>query len=240
MSLLELEGVNKAYGRGSSRRVVLENVSLQVGAGELVAIWGLRRSGRSTLLRIAAGLERPDVGAVRFEGREMHGRDSDELRRQIGFCRRSFGPTDGRPVLDQLMLSQLARGVNPAHAIVRVRSALSRVQAGRCAELRPSELAGGEAVRVMIARVLAAQPQVLVIDEPTLGVDAIDRDQVLALLRSLADDGVAVLTSTDKTVALAGADRALALSEGELRGSGEPELAAVVPLRRAGGRSEGQ
>lgn len=240
MSVLELAGVTKAYGRGSSRRVVLENVSLRVGAGELVAIWGLRRSGRSTLLRIAAGLERPDAGTVRFEGRELHGRDSDEVRRHIGYCRRSFGPSDGRAVLDQLMLSQLARGVNPAHAIVRVRSALSRVHASRCAELRPSELAGDEAVRVMIARALAAQPHVLVVDEPTLGVDPLERDQVLALLRSLADDGVAVLTSTDKTVGLAGADRALALSEGELRGSGEPELAAVVPLRRAGGRGEGQ
>jgi ABC-type multidrug transport system ATPase subunit len=239
MSVLELDGVNKTYGRGSSRRVVLEDVSLRVGEGELVAIWGLRRSGRSTLLRIAAGLERPDAGTVRFEGRGMHGRDSDEVRRQIGYCRRSFGPSDGRAVLDQLMLSQLARGVNPAHAIVRVRSALARVQAGRCAELRPSELSGGEAVRVMVARALAAQPHVLVVDEPTLGVDLIDRDQILALLRSLADDGLAVLTSTDKTAGLAGADRALSLSEGELRGSSEPELAAVVPLRRAGAGREG-
>ena len=239
MSLLELEDVHKAYGRSSSRRVVLERVSLHIAPGELVAIWGLRRSGRSTLLRVAAGLERPDSGTVRFDGHAMNGRDSDGLRAQIGYCRRSFGPSDGRAVLDQLMLSQLARGANPGHAIVRVRSALSRVHASACAGLKPSELSGEEAVRVILARALASRPRLLVIDEPTLGIDPIERDQILALLRSLADDGMAVLTSTDRTAGLAGADQALSLSEGELRGSAEPELAAVLPLRRAGGRAQG-
>jgi len=237
MSLLELASVSKAYGRGSSRRAVLDGVSLQLHAGELVGVWGLRRSGRATLLRIAAGLERPDAGAVRFDGREMHARSSDELRAQIGYCRRSFGPSDGRAVLDQLMLSQLARGASPAQALLRVRSALARADASRCAELKPAELSGAETVRVMIARALAGRPQLLVVDEPTLGVDLIERDEILALLRSLASDGIAVLTSTDKTTGLVGADRALSLSEGQLRGGSAPELAEVVPLRRAARRS---
>lgn len=238
MSLLELEGVSKAYGRGSSRRPVLDEVSLQLDAGELVAIWGVRRSGRSTLLRIAAGLERPDSGTVRFEAHDMHSRDSDTLRGEIGYCRRSFGPSDGRAVLDQLMLSQLARGASPGQALLRVRGALARVEASRCAELKPGQLAGTEAVRVMIARALAAQPRLLVVDEPTLGIDPVERDEILALLSSLASDGIAVLTSSDKTAGLAGADRALSLSEGRLRGGAAPELADVVPLRRASTRSE--
>jgi ABC-type multidrug transport system ATPase subunit len=239
MSLLELDGVRKAYGRGSSRRVVLDDVSLRVDGGELVAIWGLRRSGRSTLLRIAAGLEPPDAGSVRLGGHELSGRDGDELRGQIGYCRRSFGPSDGRAVLDQLMLSQIARGATPPEAMLRVRSALARVDAGPCAELKPGELGAAEAARVMIARALAARPRLLVVDEPTLGIDATERDQIVALLRSLADDGVAVLTSNDKTAGLAGADQALSLSDGELRG-GEvaAELAVVVPLHRSAAGGE--
>jgi len=231
--LLQLDRVSKGFGRGSSRRAVLQHVSLEIGAGELVSIWGTRRSGRSTLLRIAAGLDAPDAGEVRFAGRRLTGRESDALRGEIGYCRRAFGPSDGRAVLDQLMLSQLARGASSEQATLRARGALARVGAQRCSELRPSELAGAEAVRVTIARALAGNPRLLVIDEPTLGVDHSERDGILALLRSLADDGMAVLTSTDKTAGLAGADRALSLGDGELRGTIEPALADVVPIRPA-------
>jgi ABC-type multidrug transport system ATPase subunit len=239
MTLLELDSVSKAYGRGPSRRVILHEVSMHVDAGELVGVWGLRRSGRSTLLRIAAGLEPPDGGSVRVAGRDLKGRDSDELRGEIGYCRRAFGPSDGRAVLDQLVLTQLARGATSTQATLRARWALSRTEAARCAELRPGELSGAEAVRVMIARVLTAHPRLLVIDEPTLGVDVLERDQIHALLRSLAHEGIAVLTSTDKTAGLAGADRALSLGDGELRGGAVSDLAEVVPLRRVGGRAVG-
>jgi ABC-type lipoprotein export system ATPase subunit len=232
MSLLELEHVAKGYGRGSRRQVVLRDASLELDAGELVAIWGMRRSGRSTLLRIAAGLEAPDHGLVRFAGSTLTGRDRDGLRGEIGYCRRAFGPSDGRAVLDQLMLSQLARGAKAEEATLRARSALRRADAQSCAELRPAELGGSEGVRVMIARALAGRPKLLVVDEPTLGVDLLERDHILALLRSLADEGIAVLTSTDKTTGLSGADRALSLGDGELRGGSTPQLAEVVPLRR--------
>jgi ribose transport system ATP-binding protein len=93
-------------------------------------------------------------------------------------------------------------------------------------------LDGADAVRVAVARALARQPKLLVIDEPILGVDLLARDTILLLLRSLADEGIAVLTSTTETTGLAGADRALSLGGGELRGSSSPELASVVPLRR--------
>ena len=231
MTLIELDRVSKGFGRGASRRVVLQDVSLEVHAGELVSIWGMRRSGRSTLLRIAAGLEAPDAGDVRFGGRTLTGRDGDALRGEIGFCRRAFSPSAGGAVLDRMILSQLARGATPDEATLRSRAALARADARRCAELKPSELGGAEAARVMIARALAGRPKLLVIDEPTLGVDQGERDAILALLRSLADEGLAVLTSTDKTAGLAGADQALSLSDGELRGSLAPELADVVPLR---------
>jgi ABC-type multidrug transport system ATPase subunit len=232
MSLLELEHLAKSYGDGSARRVALADASLTLDSGELVAIWGVRRSGRSTLLRIAAGLVAADSGVVRFAGSDLSGKGRDALRVEIGYCRRGFGPSDGRDVFEQIVLSQLARGATPAQATARAHDALARVHAERCAACKPGELSAVEAVRVAIARALARRPRLLVIDEPTLGLEALDRNAILSLLRTLADGGVAVLASTDQSAGLAGADRALSLSGGKLRGVTEPELASVVPLRR--------
>jgi predicted ABC-type transport system involved in lysophospholipase L1 biosynthesis ATPase subunit len=233
MSLLSLERISKSYGRGTSRRPVLCEASLELHPGELVAVWGMRRSGRSTLLRIAAGLERPDTGAVRFAGRDLATREGDRMRGAIGFCRRAFDRGDPRPVLDQLVTAQLARGSGAQEAIATARTALGRAGAQGCAMLRPSELGGAEAVRVSVARALTGRPRLLVIDDPTLGVDLLERDRILGLLRSLADAGLGVLTSADRTTGLSGAHRALSLSDGELRGGALAELAPVIPLRRS-------
>jgi ABC-type lipoprotein export system ATPase subunit len=235
MSLLELDGVCKSYTRGLRKLVVLSDVSLQIEPGELVAVWGLRRSGRSTLLRIAAGVEAPDSGTVLFDGR-LGGHDGGALGGEVGYCRRSFHPVEGGVVLDQIVAGLLASGVSRADAAARAQGALERAGAERCAGVDPSELNGAEAVRVAIARGLALRPRLLVIDEPAKGVDLLDRDGVLLLLRSLADEGIAVLASTGEATGLSGADRALTLGEGELHGVLSPELGSVVPLLRAGGR----
>jgi ribose transport system ATP-binding protein len=92
-------------------------------------------------------------------------------------------------------------------------------------------------MRVALARTLALRPRVLIVDEPTKGVDLLERDGILLLLRSLADEGIAVLASASESTALAGADRALALSDGRLRGTLSAELGTVLPLRRPAQRS---
>jgi putative ABC transport system ATP-binding protein len=229
--LLELENVGKRYGRGLSERVVLRDISLEVEASELVAVWGRRRSGRSTLLRIAAGVEAPDSGVVRLDGRDLSGRGCELLGGGIGYCRKTFRSNEGQVVLDHLVVGQLARGVTPSTATDRAWEALKRTDAGGCAKLKPGELDGGEAVRVAIARALALQPKLLLIDEPTIGVDLLARDEILLLLRSLAGEGMAVLTSTGESTGLSGA-RALRLSDGELHGRPTREMAPVLPLRR--------
>lgn len=233
MSLLELEHVAKRYGRASHERTVLHDVSLELDSGELATVWGLRRSGRSTLLRIAAGVEPSDMGTVRIAGCDLATRGGDLARSTIGYCQKTLRPGEGRLVLEQLMMDQLTRGIEPKVADARARTALARAGAEQCVALRPAELDAAEAVRVAIARALARRPKLLVIDEPTLGVDLLERDAILLLLRSLADEGIAVLASTAEATALSGVDRALSLSEGQLRGSSLPELASVVPIRRS-------
>jgi ABC-type lipoprotein export system ATPase subunit len=234
VSLLELEHVSKRYDRGVREDVVLRDVSLQMDAGELVAVWGRRRSGRTTLLRIAAGVEVPDLGVVRFAGHELSGASSGELLgRGIGFCREARHRGEGC-VLDLVVAGLLGRGVRPSAARSRAHSALERVGGGPCAALSSKELDGEETVRVSIARALALRPQLIVIDEPTLGVELIVRDEILLLLRSLADEGIAVLMSASETTGLSGADRGLALEDGELGGCVAPRLAPVHYLDRRG------
>jgi ABC-type lipoprotein export system ATPase subunit len=232
MSLLALERVSKGYGSGARARTVLNEVSLELEAGELAVVWGLRRSGRSTLLRLASGMEAPDTGAVWFGGSDLADQGDAALGAGIGYCRKSLGCPEGQVVIDEVMLALLASGVSPTVARSRAHTALARAEVERCAELAPDELDSAEAVRVALARTLALEPRLLVIDEPVKGVDLLERDLILGLLRSLADEGIAVLASTGDPAGLSGVDRAFVLGDGELRGA-TPELAPVVPLRRA-------
>ena len=232
MALLELERVSKRFGRGSGERIALHDVSFELEEGELVGVWGGRRSGRSTLLRVVAGIERADEGVVRMQGRGLTGSRPEELRAEARFCRRTFRPAEGNTVLEQLMTSQLTRGVSMDQARANARHALARLGAQHSASMRPCEMDGAEATRVAIARAIVREPKLLVIDEPTLGVELPARDQILALLRGLADEGIAVLYSATDTSGLTGADRALSLAKGSLNGElSLPELAPVVPLR---------
>jgi ABC-type multidrug transport system ATPase subunit len=229
-SVLSMEGVTKRSFSGRLERVVLNDVSLDVAPGELVCVWGVRRSGRTTLLRIAAGIEQPDVGMVRFDGRDL-AHDSSDLGTTIGYCNPTFKPTDGGTVLDHVSVGLLAHRVPRRRALARAREVLERVGAERCASLDPRDLQAAELARVGIARALVSEPRLLLLDEPTNGVDLIERDPIVRLVRSLADEGIGVLMAVGETVP--GVDRLLTLQDGELHGSPTPEQGQVVPLRRA-------
>lgn len=231
MSLLAVEQVGKRYGAGVQSTVALREVSFAVDPGELVSVWGRRRSGKSTLLRVAAGIEPPDEGRVLLEGQELDSLPSRGLD-AISWCRTSFRPAEGELVLDQLLLGQLSRGIKAAEARGRAVDSLKRAGAQELIGIRCVDLDPAERVRVAIARALLRDPRLLVIDEPALGVDLLDRAGILSLLRSIADEGVAVLTSTGDVSGLENVDRALTLSEGELNGSAVADRATVIPLRR--------
>lgn len=230
MTLLKLEHVGKCYNRGS--RVALDDVSMDIDTGEMVVVWGERQSGRSTLLRIAAGIETPNTGVVRFDGHDLAARGGRMLGDGIGYCRREFRRSRGPTVLDQLTTGQLGRRVPPPIALARAWKALERVQAESCAELAVTDLKVDETVRVSIARTLTCDPRLLVVDEPTIGVDPLKRDDILKLLRSLADEGIAILSSTGEGTGFLGADRVLALGKGKLEGELTLDLAPVMDLSR--------
>lgn len=233
MTLLRLDHVSKSYRRGRRGQQALRDVSLEVSAGEIVGVWGPRFSGRTTLLRIAAGLETPDSGRVLVDEVDVAEHAEGALRRRVAYCHTSFAPAHAELVVEHVAVPLLAVGTRLDRACTRAQAMLDRVGAGACAEMRPHELTQGELVRVLIARALLQQPQLLLIDEPTSGVDLLERDDLLMTLRVIAkDEHVAVLMTASETPALAGADRVLSLSDGVLHGDAIPRTADVVPFKR--------
>jgi putative ABC transport system ATP-binding protein len=239
MSLLVLDRVSKRYASGRRQQMVLRQVSLDVAPGELVGIWGRRRSGRTTLLRVAAGIERPDEGVVRFDGIDLARDRGRILGSQLAYCHMRFGTGRGQDVAEHVAVALLASGISPSRARARAEAVLERAGAASCSALEPRELDATEAVRASIARGLVVEPRMLLIDEPTNGVDLRQRDSILELLRGIADEGVAVVVTAGEMTALTGSDRVLSISDGELRGDAVPTPASVVPLRPAHGESAG-
>lgn len=229
MSLLVLHHVSVHISAGRRECMALKDVSLDIAAGELVGVRGMRRSGRTTLLRVASGMLAPDQGVVSFDGRNV-ATARDLLGTQIGYCSREFHAGQGGTVEDHIATGPLAQGVRHSRARALAAEALARVGGQEWAGHQPRELHPHELVRTSIARVLVMKPRLILIDEPTNGVDVLERDPLMALLRSLADDGVAVLMTMGET--LGGLDRMLLIDEGELRGNTTPSDAPVVPLRR--------
>jgi putative ABC transport system ATP-binding protein len=231
MSLLRLERVSKRYRRGRREIVALDDVSLAIESGELVAIWGVPRSGRTTLLRIAAGLEQPDGGTVRFGGHALAAGHDDGLAPGIGYVQVDLAGVGGESILDHVAMPLLARGTAPEVARVRAMLQLERVGATGCARLQPRELEPTEHVRVAIAQALVAGPCLLLVDDPTRHVDLLEREAVLLLVRSIADGDVAVLMTTGEAMGVSGVDRALTISGGVLRAEAAAGGANVVALR---------
>ena len=155
------------------------------------------------------------------------------LRRRVAYCHTSFAPAHAELVVEHVAVPLLAVGTRIDRACTRAQAMLDRLGAGAYAELRPHELAQGELVRVVLARALLQQPQLLLIDEPTTGVDLLERDDLLTTLCVTAkDEHIAVLLTAAEPPGLAGADRALWLDDGSLLGDAVPHAAEVVPFER--------
>lgn len=235
MSLLSLDGVSKRYADPRRTAIALDDVSVTVEAGEVVAVWGGRGSGRTTLLRVAAGLEQPDAGRVVFDGLDLAAGAEAATARGLAYVQpRLIGP-QRQPLIDRLSVALVARGRSKGEARREAEAVLARVGAGGCAQVRVGELDAAEAVRVGIAQALLLEPKLLVVDEPTATVPLIERDGILALLRSTADAGTAVLMTAGEAIGLSGVDRALTISRGRLHANVTADRAEVIPLRPASG-----
>jgi putative ABC transport system ATP-binding protein len=213
--VLKLAAVTKTFGA----RTVLNAVSLELAAGDYVAILGESGAGKSTLLNVIAGLEAADGGEVVFDGRDFSTLDDDQLtllrRESFGFVFQAFHVLPQLTVEQNVNLPLLIRKKYQPDSVTAMLAAVGL--AGREASM-PRELSGGELQRVAIARALVGEPKLVLADEPTGNLDAENAQQVLALIRKLLKEkGSAAILATHSEQAAAGCDRRYRLGAEGLR-----------------------
>jgi sulfate/thiosulfate transport system ATP-binding protein len=220
---IEVRNVRKTFGDF----VALDDVSLEVGDGQLVALLGMSGSGKTTLLRIIAGLEVPDTGAVLFHGQEATDRSARD--RQIGFVFQHYALFRHMTVFENVAfgLRVKPRKQRPCEEEIRerVHELLKLVQLDWTAGRYPSHLSGGQRQRVALARALAVRPRVLLLDEPFGALDAKVRQELRRWLRGLHDQLhiTSVFVTHDQEEALELADRVVVMNAGRIEQVGESE-----------------
>ncbi len=219
MTIVEARGLVRTFGRGRAARRVLDGAGLDVAAGELVAVVGRSGSGKSTLLHVIGGLDRPEAGTICVDGERVDGRPERELvrvrARKVGFVFQFFHLVPELSGAENVALAARLPDAAPG-AERRGRALLDRLGLDGAAERLPHELSGGEQQRIALARALVNDPAVVLADEPTGNLDPEAAQEVLRILREVADEGRAVLLVTHEAAATEAADRVLRLEQGVL------------------------
>lgn len=222
---IRAERVSRHYQMGAALIRAVNEVSMEVRAGEFLALLGTSGSGKSTLLNLLAGLDRPSAGTILALGRDLAAMSSEDLathrNQTIGIVFQSFQLLP-RMTLEEnvelpLRLAEVPRGERPA----RVREALERVGLTARTRHRPSELSGGEQQRAAIARALVNQPKILLADEPTGNLDSKTGEEIMNLIaqihRPASGPGrTIVMVTHERVLAERFADRIITLSDGAI------------------------
>jgi len=219
--LVTLDNVTKRYLRGPREIVALDRVTLDVESGERLGVLGTARAGKSTLLRLAAGLEPPDAGTVALDGRDIATLSRREhaklLRHEIGCVWDASGRGDAE-ALHYVAWPLLSAGVRHRDAIARARRTLHDVDAADCGGARLCELAASELARIALGQALIREPRLLLADEPSKSLDAVERAAVLDLLRTVAiARKITLIVTAGDASGLVAPSRVASLDRGRLR-----------------------
>ncbi len=212
MSLVELRNVSKIYHLGGEEIRALDDLSLDIEAGEFISIIGPSGSGKSTLMHILGCLDTPSRGTLKLDGTEIQNASKKELARirneKIGFVFQFFNLLPKLNVIQNVELPMIYSGVSSRDRYDRAMAALKLVGLENRGKHRPMQLSGGQQQRVAIARALVNNPKIVFADEPTGNLDSHTGEAILTLFRKLSEEG--------RTIALVTHD---------------PEIAAVTPRR---------
>lgn len=220
---IDIKNINKHFGTFTA----LNNVSLNIDSGELIALLGPSGCGKTTLLRIIAGLETPDSGLISISGEDtthVHVRE-----RQVGFVFQHYALFRHMNVFENVAFGMRVKPKNqrPTQAQIKekVHSLLELVQLDWLADRYPSQLSGGQRQRIALARALAVEPRVLLLDEPFGALDAKVRKELRRWLRRLHDDlnVTTIFVTHDQEEALEVADRVVIMNKGNIEQTGSPE-----------------
>lgn len=226
--VVEIEDLHKNYRLGDEIIPALRGVSLNVSPGTFVAIMGASGSGKTTLMHLIGGLDLPDKGRIRVDGRDVTAL-SDEARtlfrrRRLGIVFQAFNLMPSLSALENVMLPLLVDGVSHAEAKRRADELIAMVRLGHRVRHRPAMLSGGEQQRAAIARALMNRPAVLLADEPTGNLDPTSAAAVWKVFRELTADGsTTVIMVTHEADAAAQADLVHVIKEGRITGTIEPK-----------------
>jgi len=222
VAALTLDSVERRYGRSETTVEVLSGASLELSAGQSVALVAPSGAGKSTLLHLAGLLERPSAGEVKIGGAATSTMSDDKrtaLRRtEIGFVYQFHHLLPEFSALENLVLPQMIAGLPRAQAAARARELLAYLGLAQRESHRPAELSGGEQQRVAIARAVANGPRVLLADEPTGNLDPKTADHVFATLAALVKaSGLAALIATHNMDLAARMDRRVTIRDGHIK-----------------------
>jgi sulfate transport system ATP-binding protein len=222
---IEVRNVGKRFGDF----VALEDVSMTVGDGALTALLGPSGSGKSTLLRIIAGLETPDTGEVVIGGEDVT--DSPARTRGVGFVFQHYAPFKHMTVHDNVAFGLSVRKRPKAEIGERVAELLGLVRLEGLAQRYPSQLSGGQLQRMALARALAVQPEVLLLDEPFGALDAQVRGELREWLRRLHEEihVTTVFVTHDQEEAMEVAEQIVVMNEGRIEQAGSPRYLYESP-----------
>ncbi len=218
---LAVREVGKGFGTGPGRVEALRGVSFTLWPG-ITALAGPDGAGKTTLLRLCAGLMRPDAGEVRALGLDTAARP-EEVQALIGYMPQTFGLYEDLSVTENLRLRAELHGLEPDAAEAGIKRLLGRSGLAPFPERRAGDLSGGMKQKLALISVLLTAPDLLLLDEPSLGVDPLSRREIFTLIREAASDGAVVLMSTALNDEAARCDHILILREGRLAAEGAPE-----------------
>ncbi len=221
-NLYSLKNVHKTFRRGDTSRVsALDGVDLKIDQGEFVAIQGPTGQGKTTLLTLLGGLDRPTSGNVFFEGRDLGTLDDTHLAQlragAFGFVFQSFNLIPTLNALENVETALVPLHWDPSDRRARAQETLERLGLGDRLTHLPAELSGGQQQRVALARALVKEPTVLLADEPTGNLDETTRDEIVGLMRQLWHDlGLTLVVVTHDSTVARGADRVLVIKRGRV------------------------
>ncbi len=218
--VVAIDRLTKTYSLGGHEIVALEDLSLTIEAGELVAVMGPSGSGKSTFMNLIGCLDRPSSGTFLLDGVDVAELDADALatlrNRHIGFCFQSFNLLQRASALANVELPLVYAGMAPRQRRERAREVLGAVGLGDRIDHLPTQLSGGQQQRVAIARALVNAPSLILADEPTGGLDSRTGREIMALFGRLNAEGITVIIVTHEPEVAAYARRLIQLRDGRL------------------------